>query len=294
MRTGYFQRQPAPFVVLATIIWVIVGGDRIDAELWRCPCGGEDHPLDDRDPAFKESFKRRHIVAHCNQSFPAPLPPGDPVEERRRELLPRLVRPALPSQERDSQKRDELLSNLKRPTRVELDKAAAVKTLKGKTRAVSWTALWNSYQDARMLATGIAPEANRCAIALSAALDVRPRRASELTLADVPDAVNAAFRGASVLNRYYIRASELAERLREDPPFGRYPEIFENPREARERMTFRRGIVYFEDGDFRPSRLAWSGDHIDVWNELYNGSPYAFNLNARRIWFWEFPAVPVQ
>jgi len=310
--TSETDRKPMSFTVahkrlITGLLVLVASGLATDAaaEMWRCPCGGEEFALDDRDTDFKETFKRRHIAAHCARP---PLPPPvlshpDPIsppvrdndfENQKRDLGGNIrrhsPREVASPQDQFSRERDDLIANIRIPNSFEREKTTLHAEVMPKSRAMSWASLWRSYQDCRDLAYGVAPEADRCAIALSAALDLRPRRSGDFSLKDVaPEKLNEGFRGASVLTRYYVRAAQLAERLSEQLPFGKPPEIFENALIARRKIAGKRGIIYFEDADFRLRSLSWSGDHIDVWDQYFTGSPYAFNNKARRIWFWEFP-----
>lgn len=149
------------------------------------------------------------------------------------------------------------------------------------------------------MAEAIAPEINRCAVALSATLGLSPRKEDEVSLKALePSNVEPEYRGTVLLEHYYIRAHQLANRLKEEETW-KEPEIYHDIDTARVRVAGRRGIIFAEDADLRwfardsrgKARVRTrTGDHIDLWNGAHFGSDtYRFPTQARAIWFWELP-----
>ncbi|MFH1982463.1 MAG: T6SS effector amidase Tae4 family protein [Pseudomonadota bacterium] len=127
----------------------------------------------------------------------------------------------------------------------------------------------------------------RCAVVLSAALDLRPDpKLKEKSLADIDtNIIEPAFRGTEVLERFYVQAQQLADRLARD---WHQMKRYDDWHTARAKLGGHKGVIFFRDADFRLSTLRLSGDHIDVWDGALTGSGYSFS-RAKEIWFWELP-----
>lgn len=160
-----------------------------------------------------------------------------------------------------------------------------------------WNNMVGAYNTAREVVGGMAPEQDRCAMALSAALKISPNEGGGASMSNLPrGGVHSAFQNAGVLPRYYIRAVELKQRLERQAPFGdrgKPPEFYADSKVARVRLAGRRGVIYFEGAVANPERWTslfdWSrANHIDLWDgeRTVTGYPYR---KAREIWFWEFP-----
>lgn len=151
--------------------------------------------------------------------------------------------------------------------------------------APEFRAISKKYQDARIFADRIAHKANRCAMALSMTLDLRPET-GELSIADIAHhLVHPDYRGKEILRDFYAQAQQLADRLRREKDWGN-PKTFGNLQEARKYVTDRTGIIFFQDADWRWGTLSDTGDHIDIWDGKKTGSDYEFR-SANSVWFWE-------
>lgn len=183
-----------------------------------------------------------------------------------------------------------------------IEKVNALKNAKAIKDAVSqgqkppFEPLWNYYQTNRDIAEGFAPAENRCAIVLSLTLGIEPR-ANEASLRDlkllhkinrergvIPEVADA-----ELAKRYYIRAQELANRLRDE--WGE-PVIIKT-RDARKIISGKRGIVLIQDAYGEPDDQGHRTiDHIDVWNGSRIGSEDTVSSNfeqAPQVWFWQIP-----
>ena len=181
-----------------------------------------------------------------------------------------------------------------------LGDAQAIRSAMDRGGRPSFQTLWDHYQFNREIARGLAPEQNRCAIVLSMTLGLRPR-AGEASLRDLSGgsllSVLSQIRHklvipevgrADIATRYYIRAEQLASRLRSE--WGE-PLVMSGP-EARRQIEGRRGVILLKDAYRSGNSLgaAHSGDHIDVWNSNRIGSDSSTPFNdAASVWFWEMP-----
>lgn len=172
--------------------------------------------------------------------------------------------------------------------------------------------VWENYTTFldKHIASGLAPDQNRCAITLSLTLGLQPRT-GEHSVADLGDpgmvdrlarALKSALPGtpgsvagphilpevthAQIAKRYYIRAEELAERLREK--WGEPAELKKS--EARQYIQGKKGVVFLLHAYRETSHVGLrAGNHIDVWNGDRIGSTATLPLEeAEKVWFWQF------
>jgi hypothetical protein len=192
---------------------------------------------------------------------------------------------------------------------------ANIRTIKNAVAAgkqPSFRAVWENYTIflAKHVATGLAPDQNRCAITLSLTLGLRPYP-GEHSIADLGDpgmidrlirAVRSAMPGdpgsvggphiipevtnAQIAKRYYIRSEELAGRLRKE--WGEPDELKQS--DARESIKGKKGVIFLLHAYPEASHVGRrAGNHIDVWDGHRLGSTASLPLeHAEKIWFWEF------
>lgn len=181
-----------------------------------------------------------------------------------------------------------------------IDKVKALKNAKAIKDAMSqgqkppFEPLWDYYQTTYKVAEGFALNENRCAIRLSLTLGFEPR-ANEASLRDLklirkinPERGSIAeLADAEIAKRYYIRAQELANRIRDE--WGE-PAIIKT-RDARKLIAGKKGIVLIQDAYGEPDdRGHRTIDHIDVWNGSRIGSDVYPNFaEAPQVWFWQIP-----
>lgn len=131
--------------------------------------------------------------------------------------------------------------------------------------------------------------ADQCAIKMSIALqagglslDTFPKDRSELREVF---AVKRKYRGA-------LAAEELAKWLVK--ALGK-PEEFTGGKKS-EKVTMRKGIVFFKDFWTRPGETSAQGDHIDLWNgtntpnvspQVFQEGPMSYFTRSKLVWFWE-------
>lgn len=169
-----------------------------------------------------------------------------------------------------------------------LKNAKAIKDAIGEGRKPPFQPVWDYYQNNRDIAKGFAPQENRCAIVLSITLGVEPR-ANEASLRDLKlrGGVIPELADAEIAKRYYIRAQELANRLRHE--WGE-PVVLKSSA-AEKAITGKRGIVFIEDG-WANARGEMTVDHIDVWNGRLIGAHDVLEPHFERsvrVLFWELP-----
>jgi hypothetical protein len=155
---------------------------------------------------------------------------------------------------------------------------------------VAFEALWDKYQESRKLGRDINPDGNRCALVLGAALRsaYTPRKErGELSFREIGQPPKG-IRGQPFLERYYVKAEELARRLEEE--WGR-PAYRVSGADAAAAIGGKRGVVFVEDAWFSWRAMAKTVDHIDLWNGsrmgAYDeaGSADAFR-RASMVWLW--------
>jgi type VI secretion system (T6SS) effector Tae4 (amidase) len=177
--------------------------------------------------------------------------------------------------------------------------------------------LWNYYEFNRSIAAGLVPEENRCAIVMSMTLGLEPR-GNEASVASLTDPKkksmilglmstkylekpvrNPAATHTEVAARYYLRAEELANRLKTE--WGQPQEI--DALDAAKYLNGRQGVVFLEhaylesrrpvshsQGSYLedPFKDFRKGDHIDLWKSNMNASESSMPFqHAQKIWFWE-------
>jgi hypothetical protein len=188
--------------------------------------------------------------------------------------------------------------------------------------------LWDYYEFALQyeIAKGLAPDQNRCALTLSLVLGLQPR-GGEVSLAQLREepvasgavtairslishlAENARdaahltgartlpqITDAQIARRYYIRAEDIAARLRD---LWRRDAVYLRGPEARAYIQDKRGIIFLQNYFWKWSQpvrdplhpLELTGDHIDLWNGERPGSSFEDTLSkvedAELVWFWE-------
>lgn len=138
---------------------------------------------------------------------------------------------------------------------------------------------------------------NRCAVVMGMALGVAPRpEKGEHSLKGEPF-VPAHLRQQAFMAKYYFKAQEVADRLREE--FGP-PDIQGKGEAVLPRIANRPGIVFLQDYWTTPLQSVKSlfgqpterGDHIDLWDGFAmaifpdpEGSQSRF-MRAPAVWFW--------
>jgi hypothetical protein len=177
--------------------------------------------------------------------------------------------------------------------------------------------LWNYYEFNRSIAAGLVPEENRCAIVMSMTLGLEPR-GNEASVASLTDPKkksmilglmsikylekpvrNPAATHTEVAARYYLRAEDLANRLKSE--WGKPQEI--DALDAAKYLNGRQGVVFLEhaylesrrpvshsQGSYLedPFKNFRKGDHIDLWKSNMNASESSMPFqHAQKIWFWE-------
>ncbi len=177
--------------------------------------------------------------------------------------------------------------------------------------------LWNYYEFNRSIAAGLVPEENRCAIVMSMTLGLEPR-GNEASVASLTDPKkksmilglmstkylekpirNPAATHTEVAARYYLRAEDLANRLKSE--WGQPQEI--DALDAAKYLNGRQGVVFLEhaylesrrptshtQGSYLedPFKNFRKGDHIDLWKSNMNASESSMPFqHAQKIWFWE-------
>jgi len=169
-----------------------------------------------------------------------------------------------------------------------LSDAQSIKDATSKGRRPSFKATWNYQQYNREVAELLAPKEDRCALVLSMTLGLKVRKPkdknekAEAGLKDVAS-VLPVVQGADVANAY-VRAGELAKRLRSD---WKKPEEF-TPATAEQSLQNRKGLIFFDGGYGNNGAIS----HIDLWDgekkQLGDDLPPAFK-EAKGIWFWSMP-----
>lgn len=187
-----------------------------------------------------------------------------------------------------------------------IEEVKALRTAKAIRDAISegrkppFESVWDYHQANRKITDGfVGSDENRCAIVLSMTLGFEPR-ATEANLEDlklsrqigallrlkrgVPPEISDAQLG----RRYYIRAQELANRIRDE--WGK-PQIIKT--NARTILAGKKGVVLLQDAYGDPDAEGRRTiDHIDVWNGITIGAGDSLSPNfeeARQVWFWPIP-----
>ena len=155
--------------------------------------------------------------------------------------------------------------------------------------------LWSLYQYNRPIAFGLVPSTNKCAIVLSMTLGLTPRQGEtslqslgnkELVatlVGPVKTLLVAPVKDADIASRLYVKAQDLADRLKSD--FGQ--PVYLEGKDARQFLAGKRGIVFFKNADLRYRLRPRSGDHIDLWNSDRMASSAGTQFeNAEKVWFW--------
>lgn len=172
--------------------------------------------------------------------------------------------------------------------------------------------LWDYYEFNRPIAIGLLPDENRCAIVLSMTLGLEPR-GNEASVANLTDQkkksmilglaatknLEANFSQTEAATHYYLRAQELANRLKSE--WGQPQEI--DALDAAKYLNGKQGVVFLEHAyqEFRrpishpqgsyledPFKNFRKGDHIDLWKSNMNASESTMPFqHAQKIWFWE-------
>lgn len=156
--------------------------------------------------------------------------------------------------------------------------------------AMGFDTLWERYKEARNLGRDINPDGNRCALVLGAAMRsiYKPRKErGELSFREI-SAPPKGIRGQPFLERYYVKAEDLARRLREE-----WGEPAYNIEGASALATFsgKRGVIFVQDAWFSRREMAKTVDHIDLWDGRRMGaydekkSAEVFK-SASKVWLW--------
>lgn len=152
--------------------------------------------------------------------------------------------------------------------------------------------LWDYYKYNRPIALGLVPNDAKCAIVMSMTLGVEPRP-NELSLHDIGNKklvdqlvspiktmLLLPVKDSEIAKRYYVRAQELADRLKSD--WGAPIEL--KGKNARGAIANKKGIIFLKNA----YGVRGSGDHIDLWDRDHVAStastPY---WRAEKVWFWE-------
>ncbi len=168
--------------------------------------------------------------------------------------------------------------------------------------------LWNYYEYNRSVAKGLVPDENRCAIVMSMTLGLEPR-AGEASVQDLQDkkqkniliglistkkleepARVPAATHTEVAGRYYLRAQQLADRLRAE--WGAPKEF--SSLDAEKYLNGRQGVVFLQHAYLRFGTPELStqgfrtGDHLDLWKSTMNATDSTMPFDkAEKVWFWE-------
>jgi hypothetical protein len=177
--------------------------------------------------------------------------------------------------------------------------------------------LWDYYEFNRSVAAGLVPDENRCAIVMSMTLGLEPQgnEASVASLADKKQksilvglistkrleepVTNPAATHTEVASRYYLRAEDLAQRLRTE--WGAPREI--DALDAAKYLNGKQGVVFLQHAYLHPGMPAShpqgsyaedpfknfrKGDHIDLWKSNMNATDSSMPFqHAQKVWFWE-------
>ncbi|MEW6353615.1 MAG: T6SS effector amidase Tae4 family protein [Pseudomonadota bacterium] len=193
--------------------------------------------------------------------------------------------------------------------KIPLDRANALKNVRLIRDAVAqgekppFQPLWDYYGYNRPIAEGLVPDENRCAIVLSMTLGLEPRAGEatvealgnklhaiakqikrHVTMDDKPHTIDAVA-DAEIAKRYYIKAQQLADRLRDE--WGE-PLAVEGP-QTLEAISGKRGVIFIQNAYRRAGSAGErTGDHIDVWDadHIASDSSTPFD-DAEQVWFWE-------
>lgn len=177
--------------------------------------------------------------------------------------------------------------------------------------------LWNYYEFNRSIAAGLVPDENRCAIVMSMTLGLEPQ-GNDASIASLTDKKqksillgllstkkleepvrNPAAIHTEVAARYYLRAEDLANRLKTE--WGQPLEI--DALDAATYLNGKQGVVFLEHAYLHPGTPAShpqgsyledpfknfrKGDHIDLWKGNMNATDSTMPFqHAQKIWFWE-------
>lgn len=185
-------------------------------------------------------------------------------------------------------------------------KELAVKNAKAVRDAVArgykppFKPLWDFYKYNRPIALGLVPDENRCAIVMSMTLGFEPE-AGEMSLQklgnrplvdnllssirhlNIPKPIAAPeVSNAEIAKKYYVKAQELADRLKRDWE----PIIYRDGKKARESIAGKKGIIFLQNAYRRAGGM--TGDHLDLWDSDHaaasSSSPFE---KAQEVWFWE-------
>lgn len=155
--------------------------------------------------------------------------------------------------------------------------------------------LWKRHPKSRELGAGVNPNGNRCTLVLGATLrnifKPRPER-GELSFRDIGEPPTG-MRGQPFLERYYARAQDFANRLREERG---PPDVHVTGLNADQRLKGKRGVLFVQDA--WPTGLLGAMlhgntvDHVDLWNGEQMGAydadrSRAIFLKAKFVSLWQ-------
>lgn len=155
-------------------------------------------------------------------------------------------------------------------------------------QALNFEMLWQKYHASRKIGAAVT-DGNRCALVLGAALGLKykPRLdQGEISFRGVGQ-VKSEMKEMSVLDNYYLRAEQLALRLKEE--WGE-PDIKVYGPDALKSIADKKGIIFVENA-WRTRAFAKTVDHIDIWNGKYMASSTVADSekafqNADMVWLW--------
>jgi hypothetical protein len=113
-------------------------------------------------------------------------------------------------------------------------------------KPIDFDHLWQRLGDARKLGQDINPEGNRCALVLGLVLKsaYQPRKAGgEVSFRDISQPPRG-IRGQPFLERFYVKADDMARRLREE--WGA-PNYIVHGSDATQALSGKRGIIFVEN-----------------------------------------------
>jgi hypothetical protein len=154
--------------------------------------------------------------------------------------------------------------------------------------------LWDFYKYNRPIALGLVPNEKRCAIVMSMTLGVEPQT-GEISLQDmgnkklvatlvgpIKTMLVAPVKDSEIAKRYYVRAQQLADRLKSDWEAQNWEVLYLNGKKAREAVAGKKGIIFIQNA------YGVTGDHISLWDSdhLADSATTPFE-RAEKVWFWE-------
>lgn len=168
-------------------------------------------------------------------------------------------------------------------------------------KAVDFDFMWRSHQENRKTAEMVNPEGNRCAYVLGLTLKVtfkpRPDR-NELSFREISQPPKG-IRGQPFLAKFYVKAEQFADRLREE--WGE-PDLNMIGINALDVISGKQGVIFVQNAWSTGLTKALLGirtvDHVDLWNGTTMGS-YPNNheysrdaiTRADKVYLWLVPKI---